>query len=338
MACATDPVAQADADTAARWMIAFYGSTPPMSRCLRPRAATTSTPSCGRCPARTMGRDGRPGRRRPARRRRAPRRSRWPPGWLPASVTTLTAASAHPGRHHRRRPHRPRRRGAHHLRPHTQRSSQCPSHFDAEYPLHQVPLSLAHVASTDRNAYDRSYFNAHNRTDELVSDHRLRRVSEPRDHRRARFAATRRPAERRPLLRRPAMTASTNAGAYRIEVIEPLRSLRADLRRPVAGPLVRPDVGGLVRTGRRAGPRCAHWPQGHPGRLPLRPGGDVAGNARHRRRRVRSRPRHLGRHPRPVVGASARLARPNPPANRPIRIQASIGSMCRCGSTTLRSS
>lgn len=36
-----------------------------------------------------------------------------------------------------------------------------------EYPLHQVPLSLAHVASTDRNAYDRSYFNAHNRTDDL---------------------------------------------------------------------------------------------------------------------------------------------------------------------------
>lgn len=28
VACATDPAAQADADTAARWMIAFYGSTP----------------------------------------------------------------------------------------------------------------------------------------------------------------------------------------------------------------------------------------------------------------------------------------------------------------------
>lgn len=28
VACATDPVGQADADTAARWMIAFYGSTP----------------------------------------------------------------------------------------------------------------------------------------------------------------------------------------------------------------------------------------------------------------------------------------------------------------------
>jgi hypothetical protein len=30
-----------------------------------------------------------------------------------------------------------------------------------EYPIHQAPLSLAYVASTDRNFYDRCYFNAH---------------------------------------------------------------------------------------------------------------------------------------------------------------------------------
>src|SRR6266568_7208197 len=33
-----------------------------------------------------------------------------------------------------------------------------------EYPIHQTPLSLARVASSDRNFYDRSYFNAHDRT------------------------------------------------------------------------------------------------------------------------------------------------------------------------------
>jgi hypothetical protein len=33
-----------------------------------------------------------------------------------------------------------------------------------EYPLHQAPLSMAHVVSSDRNAYDRCYFNAHGRT------------------------------------------------------------------------------------------------------------------------------------------------------------------------------
>jgi hypothetical protein len=36
-----------------------------------------------------------------------------------------------------------------------------------EFPIHQAPLSLAHVASTDRNFYDRSYFNAHRRDDSL---------------------------------------------------------------------------------------------------------------------------------------------------------------------------
>ncbi|MEZ5204881.1 MAG: hypothetical protein R2701_11015 [Acidimicrobiales bacterium] len=33
-----------------------------------------------------------------------------------------------------------------------------------EYPIHQAPLSMAHVASSDRNAYDRCYFNAHGRS------------------------------------------------------------------------------------------------------------------------------------------------------------------------------
>lgn len=30
-----------------------------------------------------------------------------------------------------------------------------------ELPIHQTPLSMARVASSDRNFYDRSYFNAH---------------------------------------------------------------------------------------------------------------------------------------------------------------------------------
>jgi hypothetical protein len=36
-----------------------------------------------------------------------------------------------------------------------------------EFPLHQVPLSLAHVGTSDRNFYDRWYFNAHDRTGEV---------------------------------------------------------------------------------------------------------------------------------------------------------------------------
>src|SRR5918992_2462641 len=36
-----------------------------------------------------------------------------------------------------------------------------------EYPIHQAPLSMAYVASSDRNFYDRSYFNAHDRTGDV---------------------------------------------------------------------------------------------------------------------------------------------------------------------------
>lgn len=36
-----------------------------------------------------------------------------------------------------------------------------------EYPVHQAPLSMARVATSDRNFYDRCYFNAHDRTGDL---------------------------------------------------------------------------------------------------------------------------------------------------------------------------
>lgn len=36
-----------------------------------------------------------------------------------------------------------------------------------EYPLHQTPLSMRYVASSDRNFYDRCYFNAHDRTGDI---------------------------------------------------------------------------------------------------------------------------------------------------------------------------
>lgn len=36
-----------------------------------------------------------------------------------------------------------------------------------EYPIHQTPLSMQHVGTSDRNFYDRSYFNAHDRTGDV---------------------------------------------------------------------------------------------------------------------------------------------------------------------------
>ena len=36
-----------------------------------------------------------------------------------------------------------------------------------EFPLHQAPISMRYVTSSDRNFYDRSYFNAHDRTGDV---------------------------------------------------------------------------------------------------------------------------------------------------------------------------
>ncbi|MBI3689925.1 MAG: hypothetical protein HY239_04485, partial [Mycolicibacterium aromaticivorans] len=36
-----------------------------------------------------------------------------------------------------------------------------------EYPVHQAPLPIAWPNSSDRNFYDRSYFNAHDRTGDI---------------------------------------------------------------------------------------------------------------------------------------------------------------------------
>ena len=96
-----------------------------------------------------------------------------------------------------------------------------------EYPLHQVPLSLAHVASTDRNAYDRSYFNAHNRTDELflITGFGVYPNLGITDA----FALLRRGDQQSAVHFSDALgddRLDQRVGAYRIEVIEPLRSLR----------------------------------------------------------------------------------------------------------------
>src|SRR6266699_2772980 len=44
--------------------------------------------------------------------------------------------------------------------------SEMPVPLD-EYPIHQTPLSMQYVGTSDRNFYDRSYFNAHDRTGDV---------------------------------------------------------------------------------------------------------------------------------------------------------------------------
>lgn len=96
-----------------------------------------------------------------------------------------------------------------------------------EYPVHQVPLSMRHMESSDRNAYDRSYFNAHDRTGELFLVTGLgvypnlgvidayATVARGRRQRTVRFSDA---------LGDDRMV--QQVGAYRVEVLEPLRRVR----------------------------------------------------------------------------------------------------------------
>jgi hypothetical protein len=96
-----------------------------------------------------------------------------------------------------------------------------------EYPIHQAPLSLAYVASSDRNFYDRCYFNAHPRTDELflvtgLGVYPNLGVIDA--------YATVRKGDRQWAVRFSDGLAddrmAQQVGPYRIEVVEPLRRLR----------------------------------------------------------------------------------------------------------------
>jgi hypothetical protein len=97
-----------------------------------------------------------------------------------------------------------------------------------EYPLHQVPLSMEHVGSSDRNFYDRYYFNAHDRTGELFlitgfGVYANLGVSDA-------FATLRKGDEQITVRMSDALDhgnrLAPSVGPYRIEVIEPLHKLR----------------------------------------------------------------------------------------------------------------
>jgi len=96
-----------------------------------------------------------------------------------------------------------------------------------EFPIHQVPLSLEFVASSDRNSYDRSYFNAHNRTDELffITGFGVYPNLGVKDA----YALLRRGDQQSAVHFSDALDddrMNQQVGAYRIEVIDPLHTLR----------------------------------------------------------------------------------------------------------------
>jgi hypothetical protein len=93
-----------------------------------------------------------------------------------------------------------------------------------EYPVHQTPLPMDRVATSDRNFYDRCYFNAHDRTGEVflvtglgvypnlgvIDAYATARCGDRQWSVRFSDALGERSLEQR-------------VGGYRIEVIEPLR-------------------------------------------------------------------------------------------------------------------
>lgn len=96
-----------------------------------------------------------------------------------------------------------------------------------EFPVHQTPLSMAHVGTSDRNFYDRYYFNAHDRTGEvfLVSGLGVYPNLGVTDA----YVAIRR-GDRQHVVRCSDVLGDDRlhptVGPYRIEVVEPLERLR----------------------------------------------------------------------------------------------------------------
>ena len=96
-----------------------------------------------------------------------------------------------------------------------------------EYPVHQAPLSMARTATTDRNFYDRNYFNAHNRDGGtfLVSGFGVYQNLGVVDA----FATVRKGDKQLAVRFSDAYDqrgTESQVGGYRIEVIEPLEQVR----------------------------------------------------------------------------------------------------------------
>ena len=99
-----------------------------------------------------------------------------------------------------------------------------------EFPIHQAPLPIAFAASSDRNFYDRAYFNAHDRTGDIfaIFGHGYYPNLGTKDA----FFMVRRGDEQTAVhLGDPVDDDRMNqhVGAYRVEVTEPLQRVRVVL-------------------------------------------------------------------------------------------------------------
>jgi hypothetical protein len=96
-----------------------------------------------------------------------------------------------------------------------------------EFPVHQAPLSMQYVTTSDRNAYDRCYFNAHDRTGDLFLITGLGVY--PNLGVIDAYAALRRGDHQHAVRISGALgddRMSQHVGPYRVEVVEPLQTIR----------------------------------------------------------------------------------------------------------------
>lgn len=96
-----------------------------------------------------------------------------------------------------------------------------------EYPIHQVPLSMRYTETSDRNFYDRCYFNAHRRSDDLFLITGLGVY--PNVGVVDAYATVRRGQRQWAVRMSDALgdrSLDARVGPYRVEVLEPLRKIR----------------------------------------------------------------------------------------------------------------
>ncbi|HLY33396.1 MAG TPA: hypothetical protein VKQ07_02585 [Jatrophihabitantaceae bacterium] len=96
-----------------------------------------------------------------------------------------------------------------------------------EYPIHQAPLSMARVATSDRNFYDRCYFNAHDRSGDvfLITGLGVYPNLGVVDA----YAVVRRGDTQHAVRFSDALgerSLDSTVGGYRVEVVEPLQRMR----------------------------------------------------------------------------------------------------------------
>jgi hypothetical protein len=95
-----------------------------------------------------------------------------------------------------------------------------------DYPVHQVAETIRHPGTSDRNFYDRYYFNLHGSTDELFMVMGMGQY--PNLGTQDAFACVRRGDKHRVVRasKRLDDRMDTSVGPFRVEIVEPLQKVR----------------------------------------------------------------------------------------------------------------